>query len=61
MSEAVPDTPRVDATDKVRGETIFGADDARPVTPPLRSRQSDKGTLTSTPTRRARCVGFASC
>ena len=25
-----PDTPRVDAHDKVRGAALFGADDARP-------------------------------
>ena len=28
---AFPDTPRIDAHDKVRGAAIFGADDARPI------------------------------
>ncbi|MFL5069075.1 MAG: xanthine dehydrogenase family protein molybdopterin-binding subunit [Xanthobacteraceae bacterium] len=59
MSEAAyPDTPRVDARDKVRGATRYGADDARPdmVHGALAVATIGRGRIRSIDTRAAQAV-----
>jgi xanthine dehydrogenase YagR molybdenum-binding subunit len=50
-----PDSPRIDASDKVRGKALFGADDARPemVHAALAVSTIGKGRITSLETRAA--------